>query len=542
MSHDPASTEPEYLGDAPADTPPGRRRPRGALIAVAAVGAAGAVAAGSWAAVSFMSGGSQPTTVIPATALAYAGFDLDPSAAQKIEAMRIIKKFPALDKELGMDAQDDIRKAILDEALADCKGVSYDDDVAPWIGERAAVAAVPGDKKGADPQPVVALQVSDEQLASEKLTELFECGEAEAGAFVVAAGYAVIAETEKAAQATVDAAAEASLADDSTFQRWTGEVGDPGIVTVYAAPGAPAALVGLDEAMAGPGMGMTGAMDPKQVEELTKSFEGAAGVVRFEDGAVEAEFAAGGLPEAYVGGEDAVTSVGDLPDSTGMVYAMAFTEGWLQDYVEMMSSAEGMSAEELWAEAEAATGLELPEDAETLLGDSVSIVVDSSLDAKVFQEEDPSNVPAGIRITGDADEITRVVDKLKRMLGPDAEMLVTETGDGTVALGLSQEYVGKLVDEGTLGEDPAFQAVVPDADRAAGVWYLNFDAGDGWVEALAGDAAAMFEAPADGHVPDDSGDIDAKIKENIAPLDAMGVSSWLDGNTARGLLRLTTDD
>ena len=48
----------------------------------------------------------------------------------------------------------------------------------------------------------------------------------------------MIGETDEIAEQVVaDAAAEGSLADDDDFQQWTDEVGDPGVVSMYAAPG-----------------------------------------------------------------------------------------------------------------------------------------------------------------------------------------------------------------------------------------------------------------------------------------------------------------
>ena len=63
-------TEPEYLGESSSE---GRRGPRrGVVLGLAAAGVVGVVAAGSWAAVSFLSTGSQPAEAVPADALAYA--------------------------------------------------------------------------------------------------------------------------------------------------------------------------------------------------------------------------------------------------------------------------------------------------------------------------------------------------------------------------------------------------------------------------------------------------------------------------------------
>lgn len=567
MSNDPQSTEPEYLGAAP---PPSGDRPkrRGAAIAVAAVGAAAAVGVGGWAAVSFLGGGgAQPSAAIPADAIAYVSVDLDPSASQKMEAVSIVKKFPGLDKELGWDAKDDLRRWIFEESdLAACEGVDYAEDVEPWLGERAAVAVLPAAKDGEEPRPLFALQVTDEEIANDKLAELVACekGEGSIG-FAVSEGHALLAETTEIAESAATAAAEASLADDESFDRWTGEVGDPGIITAYVAPGAPAALVEMQRAWEKETAGveenfftddpeampinpmMPGApMDADEVEEMTKDFDGMAAVVRFADGAVEAEFAASGLPEGYSPKEAAGTAIGELPDTTGLAFALAFPDDWLEGYLESMATMTGedMSLDEMWAEGERATGLTLPEDLETLLGDSVSVAVDASMDSEVFMAPDPSGVPAGIRISGDPAEIMPVVDKIKEAMGPDAELMKVEQGDGAVALGFGQEYVAELAGKGSLADDPVFQGVVPEPDKAGGVFFLSFDAGDSWVERLTTEAVASFEAAAPGMGPNDSADtsdVETKIQENMEALEAFGVSSWIDGEVQRGLLRLTTD-
>jgi hypothetical protein len=58
------------------------------------------------------------------------------------------------------------------------------------------------------------------------------------------------------------------------------------------------------------------------------------------------------------------------------------------------------------------------------------------------------------------------------------------------------------------------------------VFYLNFDAGDGWAEQL-GDLLSEG---------------DAEVRQNIAPLDALGISGWQDDDKVQhSLLRLTTD-
>src|SRR3954447_24351467 len=79
--------------------------------------------------------GPQAAEAVPADALAYAAVDLDPSAEQKINALRFLDHFPGFKDVADIkDERDDIRKTILTDAVAslDCDGVSYDATIEPW--------------------------------------------------------------------------------------------------------------------------------------------------------------------------------------------------------------------------------------------------------------------------------------------------------------------------------------------------------------------------------------------------------------------------
>jgi hypothetical protein len=152
--------------------------------------------------------------------------------------------------------------------------------------------------------------------------------------------------------------------------------------------------------------------------------------------------------------------------------------------------------------------------------------VDSSLDPEALADSpDPTKIPVGIRIKGDADKITAVIDKLKTAAGAQADIVAVRTKGDVVTVSTDKAYAEKLLGTGDLGDSTSFTNVVPEADRASGVFFLDFDAGDGWAEKLAGLGA----------------DSDPSVRENIKPLDAFGVSSWQDGAVRHALLRLTTD-
>lgn len=563
--HATPGAEPEYLGS---DTPPGPNDPadRGEgrrararwIVPAAALGLVGA-AAGGWAAAQLLGGGDDPATAVPAIAVGYVALDLDPTAAQKVEALRIAKKFPALAEQLDLGVRDDLRRWLFDERFAEVGcGLDYDTDVAPWIGDRMALAAVP-DADGAA-SPLLVLAVADREAAEAAVRDVEECvvaaeesvgGTADGAdgtdtdgpvgvAFV--GDYLLVAPTQTDADSLASAAEAAPLAEDPAFEEWMDAVGEPGVVTAYVAKDAPRLLAGTVSRMQedlvdempgelgdGPGgaMGSFGAAPPlgamaEESRELWKDFDGMAAVVRFADGALELEAVGRGLP----GGATEATgpALGDLPASTAAAFTFSLVDGWFEDVADGLFGvlSAGESEEEFWAGMEAGTGLDLPDDVERLLGEGLSLSVDSSLDPGAVSSG-PGQlpiVPAALRIAGDTAEIRSVLDRVLGLAGPVAGRVVVEESDGQVTVGTDRGYVDRVLTEGGLGDREAFRAVVPEADRATSALFVGFDAAD-WATRLAGG--------------------DAEARANLEPLDALGISSWRDGDFQRGLLRLTTD-
>jgi Protein of unknown function (DUF3352) len=526
--------EPEYLGDgghpvaAPDGTPPMGRGRRTGLVAAAAVAVVAAVGAGAYGVVQLMAGGSSPASAVPSDAVGYVSLDLDPSASQKIEAFKILRKFPALKKEIG--GSDDVRRTVFEEIVksGDCKDLDYARDVEPWIGDRVAVAAVPDSKQGA--LPLVVLQVTDQDKARAGFRTLESCDaptdqEPSRTGLAFRGDYMLVAETQAEADGIAKDVDAATLADSADFAAATGRTGDPGIVTMYASPDAPDAFLTAMRNDAG------GSSDQGRIDQLGTSFahfQGAAGVLRFSHGAVEAEFSAKGLPQgagssAAQGGPDVST----LPGTTAAVLSVALQDGWLDSFTEGLRSSLGSDYDQMLAEGERATGLQLPEDVETLLGDGVSLSVDAGTDLKALSESpDPGTVPVGLRIQGDPAKITPILDKLKAAAGPSGDLVHVASGDGVVAVGPDPDNNAQLLARGSLGGVHAFDDVVPEADRANAVVFVNFDAGSGWAEQLA-------DLVSDG---------DPEAKQNVAPLDALGFSGWRDGDDVQHtLVRLTTD-
>ena len=517
----------------------------------------------AWAATWYFSSGPDAAEALPDSTIGYASINLDPSGDQKIEALKTLNKFPGFKAELKLDAKDDIRKDIFEEIQKDgtCTDLDYGDDIEPWLGDRMGVAAV--DLGEDEPTGVFVVQVTDKDKAEDGLEKLQTCGSGDSddsidsldpgdetesdsdeasddGGYVVDGGWAVIAETQDLAEKVVEEADKANLADDEDYQHWTDEAGDDGIMTLYAAPEAGSQIVNLMEGSssdAPASYSLDGTSDtespesslPEETVEQLKDFKGAAMKVRFSDGSIEAEFAGevgkSDLADAFAGdaGADVVST---LPDDTALALGGSFKEGWFTAVVEWAAEAagEGASADELIAEAEEESGLELPEDAETLAGEAFAIAVSSDIDVEAMvNNEDFSNLGVGVKVKGDPDAIEEVLDKIRPQTD-DPTLLQSKASDDYVSFGPNQDYLDQLSEDGDLGSLDTYKDVVPESDKANSVFYLNVDAGDDWLVNVLKDLDA----------PDD-------VIENVEPFTALGVSSWFEGNTTHGVVKLTTN-
>ncbi|MBB6626326.1 DUF3352 domain-containing protein [Nocardioides sp. KIGAM211] len=526
----------------------------GALVGLALVGG------GIWAATSFFGSGPQPAEALPDTTLGYVSVDLDPSGGQKIEAIRTLRKFPAFKDQIGLDTEDDLREKIFEQVQEGdaCPDLDYADDIEPWLGDRAAVAAV--DTGQEQPVPVFVVQVKDADQADAGLKKIQACagggddsvgGSSDSagtgtGGWAIEGDWAVVAETEEIAQGVADDAADASLADDEDYRKWTDEVGDAGIVNMYAAPAAGAFLA---ENLGGLGM-LTGASSmsscaasadgetacddtgsstaaPSQVTDALKDFKGAAATIRFADGALELEVAGDpGFQQTGLYASDQGDDVlATLPEDTAAALGVGLQDGWFGEALDQVASYSGgeTSADELLAQLSEQSGLDLPDDAETLAGESFAVGISSDFDPEAFANGSGlSELPIAAKVKGDPAAIDDVLDKVRPQLGADEQGTLDLDADGDVAaIGPNADYRAKVLADGGLGDSEVFQDVVPDADRASAILFVNFDAGDGWLVNLVGD--------------------DQEVADNLEPLSGFGISSWLEDDAAHALVRITTN-
>ncbi|WP_341242454.1 DUF3352 domain-containing protein, partial [uncultured Nocardioides sp.] len=414
------------------------RRPA-ALVAGLGVLGLGLVGGAAFGAYWYLSDGAQAAEAFPADSVGYVGVTLDPSGQQKLAALETLQEFPTIADELDLegpledvDVKRRIVEAVLEEAPCD---LDYEDDVAPWLGERFGAAAVPAGE--ALPSMVFAVEVTDPDAADAGVRALLSCDGSDAESMAgwsVEGDWLLVAETPEIVAEVADAAAEASLADDEGFRRWTGEAGDEGVLTAYAAPEAPRVLADLGSEFFGGEL--PGAEELEELDETLDDFEGMAAVLRFGDGALEIEAAGAASDQADALEAGAGELVTGLPDDTVLALAAGLGEGWSQALDEEVAS--------------------LPVDVEALLGDVAALAVGPDLDPDALLgalfSGDLSDVPVAAITGGDLDEAEEAIAQA----GPLAGSLEARQAGDRVLVGPSGPWLDAVEAGGSLGDSDLF--------------------------------------------------------------------------------------
>ena len=305
---------PSILADGGAPLSEPRSRKRGIAMAAAAVLVLG-VGAGAFAVGSALSGGgAQPESVVPASAVFYAEVDLDPSAGQKVDAFRFLRKFPQLKDTFTADGGFGPGFA----KLFDGSSVDYAKDVEPWLGKRYAVALVPGASKDQLRLELV-VQVTDEKAATTSLEALVGKAGLSGAGVVVRDGYAIIAVSSPGAisadggaptgaAAQISAEAEAANLESSTAYTSAIAPYGSGVVTVWSDNGGFSTLASTLTGGLGGGLGGFGGLG------ATPSTGYSVSVLHFDGDTLELAGSTTGSTTTLPSG--GVPAFFTLPDST----------------------------------------------------------------------------------------------------------------------------------------------------------------------------------------------------------------------------------
>lgn len=517
--------------DGPA-APPARRRRLPWVLGVLALVVL-LVGGASYAAYALFlrSTGRQPEAVLPASTIAFASVDVDPAAGQKLAAFTTLSKFPALKSRFGLNSGDDVRRYLFDEltGAGTCTSLDFGKDIDPWLGSRVALAAV--DLGGKTPVPAIAVQISDASRAGAGLRAVLDCTGAKDVFAAVGTDYLILSDTQSHADTVLAKGESDPLADDPDFA--SRAAGAPAAVaTFYVAPDAGPFLSDLIAQQAGGlgGPGLPPAPAGKAFDDAFASFKGLYAGLRFSGGGLELDM---DLPLASADGAGAPVGprVQALPADTAVTLGSSVPAG-IADQLEKLltTTADGLDQDpqQLARQFRSATGLTFPDGLASLLGESVVLTLGGDAPTDLNRVEDPSQLPIGLLIGGDAAASDRALGTLEKHLGFSLEQLgiARQRTDGALVLSTSPDYLKALTAGGDLGTQERFRDALPDAARAQGLLYVDLDSG--WVQSLL-------------RLAEDFGADTAVVKENLDPLAALGLTSVQDGDRLHVRLRITSD-
>ncbi len=480
----------------------------GAAALVLAAGA-GAFAVGS----ALSGGGTQPEALVPRGAVAYAELDLDPSAGQKMQAFAFLRKFPQLQDTFSSDGN----LGPLLGKMFKGSDVDYSQDIQPWLGDRYAVAVVPG-AKGA-PVLELVLQTTDEAAAQSSLTRLMATSSAALQTSVATRdGYVVVAASVspsggagsgELAQQLADESATASLTANESYAADIAAF-PSGIATIWVDNAGIASLTkGLGPAFGG-GFATSG---------LTQAKGSSVAVLRFDDGALTLQ---GRGEVAMPLGSGGVPAVATLPDSTvaavgGSDIGTALKESFASSMKQLAGAglAPGMLDGSDLSDSLGEWGD--PDSWPTLFGEQTVLAVNTVAGG---QPE------VGVRVVGGPDTVkalSRLVeDGIGRGTGLSGNQVTTVATSDGVVLASSPAWAAAIAEGGQLGDSALFRATVPDADSAGVVAFVDFDALE---TAVTSNGSSSDEA----------------VAATLGPLKALGFSVTYEGTVGTFSLRITTD-
>ncbi|HET6985081.1 MAG TPA: DUF3352 domain-containing protein, partial [Kribbella sp.] len=438
---------------------PEPKKNRGKVIPlIAALAMVLVVAGGGIFAYGKLKGGDQPAAVLPGTAVAYARVDLNPSAGQKVAAIRYLLKFPSVKDKLGLTGEkDDLRQKLFEQikkyAGDDLADVDYDKDIKPWLGERAGIAALPPTDGKDDPVVVIAVQVKNEGEATKGLDKLM-AGEDKKPGRAFSNGYVLLGDDQATVDAAVATAKDNPLAENAKFSSDMDKLGEQGFASVWADMKGIASISGKVDSDALGGLG-----DASM-----------AAALRFDSSYVELKGIAQGDKTIKVNSADAGDLITKLPDSTAGAVAVSGGENLVDTMWQQLEKASNGNLKQLTSQITDETGLTLPDDLKSLLGKNLAVAID----------KDSANSPKiAARMETDPAKAEPVVEKLTTLLHERSSANIpieTAKDDDTLVLGTDKDYAEQVLKGGNLGQSENFKQALPDIKGAVTIGYVDFEA------------------------------------------------------------------
>ncbi|NLE96833.1 MAG: hypothetical protein GX596_02440 [Propionibacterium sp.] len=166
----PGSPSPGGFGPGGPGGPTDAKKKSKAPVIVAGVIGAGVLAGGGIFAYNFFNGGASPaaaTVGIPSDAIAVIEISLNPADADQLALKNIIDKFPSLTEDAP--STDNYKEALWN-LIPEDEGKPDFSEVEGWLGDSVSIGVLDLDEYG-EPQPVFAVEVTDEGAASDFFDE-----------------------------------------------------------------------------------------------------------------------------------------------------------------------------------------------------------------------------------------------------------------------------------------------------------------------------------------------------------------------------------
>lgn len=448
----------------------GKRSAKPVILLGAATVAAVTIGGGAYAVSAMMGGGGdQPATAMPATVAAYAQIDIDPSVGQKIAALQF---FEGMDNEELEEMRDGKGRGALFDWIAeeDDGGVladmSYQEDVEPWLGDRAAVGIVPGATSD-DVVPLVAVQVKDQGAAESFLNEVMQAeGASQDADFFFRGDYVVFAEPAEV-EGIKMALDSGTLADSDAFSADLEALGEQGIVSMWADLPAFQELSNSVNEELSASLGEFAANTPL-MDSQTELEGRMAATLRFDQDAVEFYGAAFDSGAETIEGGDSAHVISTLPGDTSLAFALEHGDQYVDQVWTLLEEAYPEDVAQAQQEA-SAEGFNLPEDLKTLFGDSAAFA--AGPDISDVEAMDNGEIPSvGYVANTDADAAADLITRLISYAGEGMtaeEMGIYYGAEGeNFVVASDPEYQKALGSAGDLGSSRDFDLAVPDADVA----------------------------------------------------------------------------
>lgn len=347
-----------------------------ALVAVVVVGSA------AFALMRFMAPAEDEAIgLVPETSILYGNLFLRPSNDQKMALDDLLQKFPQVE-----DTDDALNKLIelLDEELGK-EGLSYEEDVEPWLGDQVGGFIMPGGTpevpnfgvliESKDDEALADLihRVQEEENADAETSErthqgmTYEALEDEPGtpSFVFIDGF-FVGGTEEAVKASIDASQGQSLRESEKFRTATKDLRDDWLGLFYADSNELFALL---------------EQDPQMTPEDRAIFENLdfgdlppwAGVAYVTSDSIGFENTGGSPTKGPFAGFSSFTGPGlllSLPGESWAAFGVPDIGGLVTESLELFADFPGFDRAQIDSAFTAETGLDLEQDVLSWMGDA----------------------------------------------------------------------------------------------------------------------------------------------------------------------------